>query len=328
VARDDRIAPLPIDAFLPQAIAELRARKNLVLVAEPGAGKTTRLPRALYEAGFAERGEIVVLEPRRLAARMAAARVASELGENVGERIGYQVRFDEKVSKRTVVRFVTEGVLTRKLMSDPKLTGISTLVLDELHERNLQGDLALALGRKLQRTHRPDLSIIAMSATLDAGPVAELLDGSVMNVPGRTFPVHVHYDDKPDDRPIEARVSSAVRRVLREGMAGDAGDMLVFLPGAAEIRRCAEALGEVARGRELEIALLHGDLAPEEQDRAVRPGKRRKVILSTNVAESSLTIEGVRAVIDSGLARVAHARAGQDQPRLSHAARGPRRPHG
>jgi ATP-dependent helicase HrpB len=142
---------LPIDAFLPQALAALRARKSLVLVAEPGAGKTTRLPRALCEAGFAEHGEIVVLEPRRLAARMAAARVADELGESVGERIGYQVRFDEKVSKRTVVRFVTEGVLTRKLMSDPKLTGVAALVLDELHERNLQGDLALALGRKLQR---------------------------------------------------------------------------------------------------------------------------------------------------------------------------------
>lgn len=297
--------PLPIDAFLPDAVAALRAKKSLVLVAEPGAGKTTRLPRALYEAGFAERGEIVVLEPRRLATRMAAARVADELGEQVGERIGYQVRFDEKISKRTAVRFVTEGVLTRKLMSDPKLTGVAALVLDELHERNLQGDLALALGRKLQRTHRPDLAIVAMSATLDAGPVAELLDGAVMHVPGRTFPVHVSYDDKPDDRPIEACVTSAVKRALREGLAGGNGDILVFLPGAAEIRRSAEALRELSEARDLEIALLHGDLSPDEQDRAVRPGKRRKVILSTNVAESSLTIEGVRIVIDSGLARVA-----------------------
>jgi ATP-dependent helicase HrpB len=296
---------LPIDAYLAQAIESLRAHKSLVLVAEPGAGKTTRLPRALCEAGFAERGEIVVLEPRRLAARMAAARVADELGEPVGERIGYQVRFDEKASRRTVVRFVTEGVLTRKLMSDPKLTGIGTLVLDELHERNLQGDLALALGRKLQRTHRPDLSIVAMSATLDAGPVAELLGGAVMHVPGRTFPVHVFHDDKPDDRPIETCVASAVRRVLRESLAGGSGDILVFLPGAAEIRRSSEALREISEARDLEIALLHGDLSPDEQDRAVRPGKRRKVILSTNVAESSLTIEGVRIVIDSGLARVA-----------------------
>lgn len=296
---------LPIDAFLPRAIEALRARNSLVLVAEPGAGKTTRLPRALYEAGFAERGEIVVLEPRRLAARMAAARVADELGERLGERIGYQVRFDEKVSSRTLVRFVTEGVLTRKLMSDPKLTGISTLVLDELHERNLQGDLALALGRKLQRTLRPDLSIVAMSATLDAGPVAQLLDAAIMHVPGRSYPVHVFHDDKPDDRPIEICVASAVRRALREQLGGGTGDMLVFLPGAAEIRRSAEALRELSEARELEIALLHGDLSPDEQDRAVRPGKRRKVILSTNVAESSLTIEGVRIVIDSGLARVA-----------------------
>lgn len=296
---------LPIDAFLPTAVEQLRARKSLVLVAEPGAGKTTRIPRALLDAGIAAHGEIVVLEPRRLATRMAAARVASELGEEVGQRVGYQVRFDERVSRHTAIRFVTEGVLTRKLAGDPMLRGISAIVLDELHERHLQGDLALALARKLQRTQRPDLLIVAMSATLQAGPVATFLDAASMHVPGRTFPVHIEHAEKiSDERPLDERVAGAVRRVLREHAAGD---VLVFLPGAAEIRRASEALRETAARPELnvEVALLHGDLSPDEQDRAVRPGPKRKVILSTNVAESSLTIEGVRIVIDSGLARVA-----------------------
>jgi ATP-dependent helicase HrpB len=307
---------LPIDPFLAQAIAALRAQKNLVLVAEPGAGKTTRLPRALLDAGFGEHGEIVVLEPRRIAARMAAARVASELGEPLGERIGYQVRFDERVSKRTQVRFVTEGVLTRKLASDPRLPGIAAIVLDELHERHLQGDLALALARKLQRTHRPDLCIVAMSATLEAEPVAAFLASSVMHVPGRTFAVRVSYDDKPDERPLEERVRGALARVMREAVEGD---VLVFLPGAAEIRRCAELLAQKPLGVPLDVAALHGDLPAEEQDRAVRPSPagRRKVILSTNIAESSLTIEGVRAVIDSGLSRVASHSPWSGLPQLA-----------
>ena len=294
--------PLPIDPHLPALVSALRGAQNLVLVAEPGAGKTTRLPRALLDAGFAEHGEIVVLEPRRIAARMAARRVASELGESAGRRIGYQVRFEDKSSAETRVRFVTEGVLARKLLADPELRGVSVVLLDEFHERHLQGDLALALLRRLQRERRPDLKLAAMSATLDAAPLARFMQCEVIEVPGRRFEVAIEHDDKPDARPLEQRVASALRRVLREGLDGD---VLVFLPGAAEIRRARDAIEALAREATLRVALLHGDLPPEEQDRALARSERRTVILSTNIAESSLTIEGVTTVIDSGLARVA-----------------------
>ena len=291
---------LPIDPHLPGLVAALRASPNLVLVAEPGAGKTTRLPRALLDADFLGAGEIVVLEPRRIAARMAARRVAEELGEPLGRRIGYQVRFEEVSSRDTRVRFVTEGVLTRKLISDPLLRGVSAVVLDEFHERHLQGDLALALLRKLQRVERPELRIVAMSATLQAEPVARFLGCDVANVPGRTFAVAIEYDDKPDARPLEQRVAGAARRLVREGLEGD---VLVFLPGAAEIRRAREALDALARQENLALVMLHGDLPAQEQDRALARSPQRKLILSTNVAESSLTIDTVTAVIDSGLVR-------------------------
>jgi ATP-dependent helicase HrpB len=293
---------LPIDPHLPAIVKALRAAPNLVLVAEPGAGKTTRLPRALLDAGFAEHGEIAVLEPRRIAARMAARRVADELGEPVGRRVGYQVRFEDVSSRETRVRFVTEGVLTRRLIADPELRGVAAVLLDEFHERHLQGDLALALLRRLQRMQRPELRLCVMSATLQAEPVARFLGCEVVNVPGRRFDVAIEYDDKPDDRPLPQRVASAARRLVRDGHDGDA---LVFLPGAAEIRRAREALEPLAKQADLELALLHGDLPPAEQDRALARSNRRKLILSTNVAESSLTIEGVGAVIDSGLARMA-----------------------
>ncbi len=291
---------LPIDPHLPGLVAALRAAPNMVLVAEPGAGKTTRLPRALRDADFLGSGEIVVLEPRRIAARMAARRVAEELSEPLGRRIGYQVRFEEVSSRDTRVRFVTEGVLTRRLIADPQLRGVSAVVLDEFHERHLQGDLALALLRKLQRTERPELRIVAMSATLQAEPVARFLACDVASVPGRTFAVALEYDDKPDPRPLEQRVAGAVRRLVREGLEGDA---LVFLPGAAEIRRARTALEAIARQEDLAVVMLHGDLPAQEQDRALARGAQRKVILSTNVAESSLTIDTVTAVIDSGLVR-------------------------
>jgi ATP-dependent helicase HrpB len=294
--------PLPIDPHLPALVAALRASPNLVLVAEPGAGKTTRLPRALLDAGVGADGEIVVLEPRRIAARMAARRVADELGESVGQRIGYQVRFEDKSSAKTRVRFVTEGVLARKLITDPLLSGVSTVLLDEFHERHLQGDVALALLRRLQRAHRPELRIVAMSATLDAGPLASFLGCEIVNVPGRRFEVAIEHDEKPDERALELRVVSAVKRLLRTGLDGD---VLVFLPGAGEIRRAREALAPLAGEAKLRIALLHGDLPPDEQDRALAPSSERKLILSTNIAESSLTIEGVSAVIDSGLQRSA-----------------------
>lgn len=293
--------PLPIDPFLPEIVASVR-RGNLVVVAEPGAGKTTRVPRALLEAGLADRGDVVVLEPRRIATRMAARRVAEELGEAVGERIGYTVRFEDVSSPRTRVRFVTEGVLTRRLVADPELRGVAAVVLDELHERSLHADLALAITRALQRASRDDLRIVAMSATLDAEKVAAFLDAPIARVPGRRFDVTIEHADAADDRPLDRRVAAAAKRLLREEPEGH---VLVFLPGAAEIRRAEAALQGGARALGADVVPLHGDLPPAEQDRAVRPSARRKIILATNVAETSLTIDGVVGVVDSGLARVA-----------------------
>jgi ATP-dependent helicase HrpB len=294
---------LPIDPLLPEIVASLRRTPSLVLEAPPGAGKTTRVPRAMLDAGMAQGGEIVVLQPRRLAARLAARRVAEELGENVGQTVGYQVRFEEAASAKTRVRFVTEGILTRRLLSDRTLTGVSAVLLDEFHERHLDGEVALALLRRLQRTARPDLRLVVMSATLEAAPVAGYLGGApTLRAEGRRFDVAVEYLPRPDDRPLSQQVASALARLLSEGLDGD---VLVFLPGAAEIRRAREACEPLAQRHDLLVLPLHGDLSPAEQDRAVRSADRRKVILSTNVAETSVTIEGVVAVIDSGLARIA-----------------------
>ena len=292
--------------MLPEAVAALREVPSLVVEAPPGAGKTTRVPRALLEAGLAGGGEVIVLEPRRLAARLAARRVADEMGERPGETVGWQVRFEEVAGPRTRLRYVTEGLLTRRLLAEPGLSGVGAVVLDEIHERHLQGDLALALLRRLQRTARPDLKLVAMSATLDAGPVARYLDARSLRSEGRRFDVAVEYlspeEAARQDVRLEELVARAVKRLHREGADGD---VLVFLPGAAEIRRARETLAEFAAAADVDVLPLHGDLPPEEQDRAVRPGRRRKVILSTNVAETSVTIEGVVAVVDSGLARVA-----------------------
>jgi ATP-dependent helicase HrpB len=304
---------LPIDALLPQIVASLRAHPTLVLEAPPGAGKTTRVPRALLDAGFADKGEIVVLEPRRLAARMAARRVADELGEKTGATVGYQVRFEDVSSARTRVRFVTEGVLGRKLVASPRLDGIALVVLDEFHERHLQGDVALALVERLRRQHRPELRVVVMSATLATAPIAEHLGSPVLRAEGRRFEVALDHIPSPDDRPLASQVASAVRRLVVEGLDGD---VLVFLPGAAEIRRAREACEKIAAEADLLVVPLHGDLSPQEQDAAVGPAKRRKVILSTNVAESSVTIEGVVAVVDSGLARVASQAPWSGLPRL------------
>ena len=283
---------LPIDDLLPRILAE--PSPNIVVEAAPGAGKTTRIPPALMH-----RGDVLVLEPRRLAARMAANRVAQEMGQRPGEAVGYQVRFEDVSGPRTRLKFLTEGVLTRRLLSDPQLKGISTVILDEFHERHLDSDLALALLRRLQKTTRPDLRLVVMSATLDAAPIARYLD----NCPIFTQEVRAHSLDieyTPHSAVVlENQVVSAVEKLL------GAGDILVFLPGAAEIRKASRALESLAKRANLLVVTLHGDLSPAEQDRAVSPADRHKVILSTNVAESSVTIEGVRAVIDSGLARVA-----------------------
>jgi ATP-dependent helicase HrpB len=287
-----------VDVILPEMLASLRRSPNLVVEAPPGAGKTTRVPPALLEIVG---GEVVVLEPRRIAARLAARRVAWEMGEPVGQTIGYQVRFEEAISSRTRVRFVTEGVLTRRLLSDPRLKGVGAVVLDEFHERHLESDLALALLKRLQQT-RPDLRIIVMSATLDTGHVAEYLGGCpVLRSEGRLFEVsirHLPYSIKS----LEAQLTEALELLITEESSGD---VLAFLPGAAEIRRAMRESQTVARRANLLVLPLHGDLSPAEQDRAIMPAEQRKVILATNVAESSVTVEGVNAVIDSGLARIA-----------------------
>ena len=293
-------APLPIDPILPDVVRTLDEGPCLVLEAPPGAGKTTRVPRALLDAWTD--GEIVVLEPRRLAARLAARRVAEELGEEVGGRVGYVVRFEDVSSAKTRIRFVTEGVLTRRMLVDPELRGVRAVILDEFHERHLHADVALAFLRGLQRGARPDLRIVVMSATLDAGPIAEFLEAPTLRAEGRRFDVTIEHLRAPDDRPLGSQVASAVRSLVNDGLDGD---VLVFLPGAAEIRRARESCEAIAREADLLVVPLHGDLPPDEQDRAVRPASRRKLILSTNVAESSVTIDGVVAVIDGGLARAA-----------------------
>lgn len=293
---------LPIDPLLPEIIARLRQSPNIVLEAPPGAGKTTRVPPALLDAKIAGDGEILTLEPRRLAARMAARRVAEERGERLGETIGYQVRFEEVASAKTRLRFLTEGVLTRRLLSDPRLKNVGVVVLDEFHERHLQADLALALLRRLQKTTRPDLKLVVMSATLDAGPVARFLDDApALRSEGKRFDVAIEHLARPDERLLAEQVAAAVSRLVEN----IDGDILVFLPGAAEIRRAQAACAAIADRHELIVLPLHGDLSAEEQDRVVKPAAKRKVILSTNVAESSVTIDGVVAVIDSGLARMA-----------------------
>lgn len=292
-----------MDEILPAAVEALRRGRSLVVEAPPGAGKTTRLPPALLDAGLAGGGDVLVLEPRRLAARMAARRVAEERGERVGETVGYQVRFEEVAGRATRLRFLTEGVLTRRLLADPQLKGVGCVVLDEFHERHLQADLALALLRRLQKSSRPDLKLVAMSATLDAAPVAHYLDDcAVLRSEGRRFDVAVEHLARHDERPLEIQVEAAVRRLVSEGLDGH---VLVFLPGAASIRKAQAECERVAAENELLMLPLHGELPAAEQDAAVRPSERRKLILSTNVAETSVTIEGVAAVVDSGLARVA-----------------------
>lgn len=274
----------------------------LVLVAEPGAGKTTRVPAALLPL-LPEGQELWVLQPRRIAARTAAVRVAEEMGEPVGQTIGYQVRFEEKVSKKTRVRFVTEGILTRRLMRDPSLTGIWGVVLDEFHERHIHTDLALAFGQRL-RGERADFRLVVMSATLVADPVARFLNAPTMHVEGRCFPVEIEYQAPRERSRLEDEVARGVRRLLVRGVDGD---VLVFLPGVGEIQRASEACERVLRelGRDIEVLPLHGALPARDQDRAVRASKKARIILATNVAETSVTLPNVAAVVDSGLARIA-----------------------
>jgi ATP-dependent helicase HrpB len=299
-------SPLPIDAALPELTAALRARNTAVLVAPPGAGKTTHVPLVLAEEAWAaanaqERRRILVLEPRRLAARAAAERMAKTLGEKVGETVGLRVRFGSKVSARTRIEIVTEGVFTRLVLDDPMLEGVAAVLFDEFHERSLDADLGLALARDVQQGLREDLRLVVMSATIDGARVAKLLgDAAVITSEGRAFPVETRYLGR-DPRPIEPQMADAIARAVR----ADAGSVLAFLPGAAEIRRTAAQL-EGRHGKDIDVVALYGALAGDEQDRAIAPAApgRRKIVLATSIAETSITIEGVRIVVDSGLARV------------------------
>lgn len=311
---------LPIDPELPGIITRVRESRALVLVAEPGAGKTTRVPPALLRAGLlsAEHPNLVMLQPRRVAARASAERIGQENGWTLGKEVGYHVRFDRKISSDTRLRVLTEGILTRQLLDDPFLEGVGAVVLDEFHERSLNTDVAIALLRDVRQTVREDLILIVMSATLDAEPVSRFLgDCPVVRVEGRKFPIQIEYRGLPAGAiggSIADRVAGAVVEEIRLRPRGK--DVLVFLPGAEEIRRSQERLESLAREQNLLVLPLHGSLPFEEQSRAIRTSDRRKVILATNIAETSLTIEGVDMVIDSGLARVASYDAARGLDRL------------
>ncbi len=299
------MTPLPIDPMLPEIVETLRRERSLVLVAPPGSGKTTRVPPAILRAGLLTEpnAKLVLLQPRRVAARAAANRIAEENGWRLGEEVGYQIRFERRVGPRTRLVVETEGVLNRQLVADPFLEGVGAVVLDEFHERSVHTDLAIALLREVRETVRDDLLIVVMSATLDAEPTARFLGGCpIVRAEGRVYPVEVVY--RPQERPASAEaITTAVEAALSE--PGEAGHVLVFLPGAEEIRRAGAWLEPLSGRAALDVLPLHGALPEAEQDRALRPGERRKVILATNIAETSLTIDGVRTVIDSGLARFA-----------------------
>ncbi|MEY9755313.1 ATP-dependent helicase HrpB [Bradyrhizobium yuanmingense] len=295
--------PLPIDAVLDDLSRTLEASNAAVLVAPPGAGKTTRVPLALLDAPWAKDKKIIVLEPRRIAARASADRMAKSLGERAGETVGYRVRFGSKISRATRIEVVTEGIFTRQILDDPELTGVAAILFDEFHERSLDADMGLALARDAQTGLREDLRILVMSATLDGARVARLLgDAPVVESEGRAFPVETRYLGRKADAPIERQMADAIASALR----ADSGSVLAFLPGAAEIRRTQNFLSERVQDASVEIVPLFGALDAAVQDRAIAPAPKgtRKVVLATSIAETSLTIEGVRIVVDSGLARV------------------------
>jgi len=295
--------PLPIDAVLDELSRTLKANNSAVLVAPPGAGKTTRVPLALLDASWARDKKIIVLEPRRIAARASAERMAKTLGERAGDTVGYRVRFGSKVSRATRIEVVTEGIFSRQILDDPELSGVAAVLFDEFHERSLDADLGLALARDAQTGLREDLRILVMSATLDGARVAKLLgDAPVVASEGRAFAVETRYLGRRPDMPLERQMADAIASALR----AEPGSVLAFLPGAAEIRRTQNYLEERVGDANTEIVPLFGALEASVQDRAIAPAPRgrRKVVLATSIAETSLTIEGVRIVVDSGLARV------------------------
>jgi ATP-dependent helicase HrpB len=295
--------PLPIDAVLDDLAHALAGNNTAVLVAPPGAGKTTRVPLALLDASWIGNKKIIMLEPRRIAARASAERMAKTLGERVGETVGYRVRFGSKVSRATRIEVVTEGIFSRQILDDPELTGIAAVLFDEFHERSLDADMGLALARDAQTGLREDLRILVMSATIDGARVAKLLgDAPVIASEGRAFAVETRYLGRKADAPLERQMADAIAMALR----ADAGSVLAFLPGAAEIRRTQNFVAERIHDASIEIVPLFGALDATVQDRAIAPAPKgaRKVVLATSIAETSLTIEGVRIVVDSGMARV------------------------
>lgn len=288
---------LPITHILAELLATLQANPNTVLSAPPGAGKTTRVPLELLKIIPLEAGRIVMLEPRRIAAASAARYMAGLLGEQVGQTVGYTIRFEKKGSVRTRIEVVTEGILTRRLQEDPELAGVACVIFDEFHERSIHADLGLALCLESQSALRPDLKLLVMSATLDCQPIARLLgEAPIVVSEGRAFPVQVRYLPASERLPLVKRMAQAITTAL----AAEEGDLLAFLPGSGEIRGVQQeldGLGAVA------VCPLYGDLPFEQQQRAILPGPQRRVVLATNIAETSLTIEGVRIVVDSGLSR-------------------------
>ncbi|MCL2647130.1 MAG: ATP-dependent helicase HrpB [Phycisphaerales bacterium] len=313
---------LPIDAYLREITRKLRDRGSVVVVATPGAGKSTRVPPALMEGGGVD-GAIVMLQPRRVAARAVAERIAGERGWEVGNEIGYHVRFEKRYTGRTRIRVMTEGILTRMMLDDPYLDGVGCVILDEFHERNLHTDLAIAFLRELRETVRPELKVVIMSATLEVEPVAAFLGGTeVVKVEGRSWPVEIAWRPGRDSR-LEEHIVRVVEKALGEEASSQkpearSGDVLVFLPGVGEIERVRRRMGEGGRRSDVAVLPLHGSLTNDEQQRALLPDPhgRRKVILATNIAETSLTIDGVRTVVDSGLVRVASFDADRGMDRL------------
>lgn len=291
----------PIDPLLPQIRDSLAAHPRLVLDAPPGAGKTTQVPPALLDAPWLDGRRIVMLEPRRVAARAAANFMARQRGEAAGDTVGYRIRFENKVSARTRIEVVTEGILTRMIQDDPTLDGVGALLFDEFHERHLAADLGLALALDVQASLREDLRIVVMSATLDGERLAQFLDAPRLSSAGRSYPVQIgHYPARREEK-----LEHQLKRAIEHALATHPGDVLAFLPGQREIARADAALAGSEAARGVDVLALHGELPVEQQSRVLQPDPdgRRRVVLATNVAESSVTLPGVRVVIDSGLAR-------------------------
>src|SRR5881394_2699048 len=296
---------LPIFELEQSIVENLRSYSRLIIQAPTGSGKSTQVPQILLDHGLLGNGQVVILQPRRLATRLLAARVASERNSRLGNEVGYQIRFENITSNRTRIRFVTEGILLRQLIQDPDLRGISAILFDEFHERHLYGDITLARALTLQATSRPDLKLAVMSATLDAGQLEKYLAPcSVLTSAGRAFPVDIEHLPKPcggDDYPIWDLAADELERLAPQ----TEGDALIFMPGKYEIGRTIAAIRASRVSDRFVVLPLHGELPPAEQDAALAHYQERRAIVSTNVAETSLTIDGVRVVIDSGLARIA-----------------------